>query len=91
MSSTEGSTGLAPELSPDDDSVAEFEGSKGSSRKGSCPSSTSRCPQLVRRREKELLLSEGSSEGDGGAELTIPAGVPVRSMAEVEDLGVVGR
>jgi hypothetical protein len=91
-SSTEGSTGLVPELSPDDDRVAELDGSKRSSRKGSCPSSTRRCPQLVRRREKELLLSEGSSEGDGGAELIIPAGVPVKSTAEVvEDFGVVGR
>ena len=50
-----------------------------SKRRGSCPAST--FPQLVLLRVK---VSDGPSEGDGGAD-PIPEEVPVRSMAEEED------
>lgn len=86
------SAGLLPELSADDDRAAEWVCSKESSRNGSCPASKRRCPQLVRRRENEPWLSRGSSDGEGGPEVTIPAGEPVKLIAEVvDDFGVVGR
>lgn len=50
---------------------------------GSWPASTR--PQLVLLRAKLDLSSEVTNAGDEGVELPIPAGVPVRSIAEVEE------
>lgn len=41
--------------------------------------------QLALRRVKASLLSDGVRAGDGGTELPIPEGVPVKSIAEDED------
>lgn len=50
--------------------------------------SPSTLTQLVRLRVKLARVSEGSKVGDGegGRELARPAGVPVKSMAELEDV-----
>lgn len=54
--------------------------------RGSCPAST--LPQLRRRVTRSEVSRDG--EGLGGAE-AIPAGVPVKSMAEEDELrGITG-
>ena len=47
------------------------------------PASLSLFPQLLRR--ESLVDSEGSSAGEGGAEIASPAALPAKSIAEVAE------